>query len=122
VLHSWRGGAIDTGDVVSLILLLLGDDRVARGASPESTPDQKIVQIGERRERHSRPAEAHAGTDDRVHDPSRRHQHHVGLGHDVDEAADRPIRASLDPKPPAIPRMPTVVDGHFLPDMGTMFG
>src|SRR5207342_3527157 len=46
VIISWRGRA---GTLGSVILLLLGDDRVARRASPESAPAQQVMKIAEGR-------------------------------------------------------------------------
>jgi hypothetical protein len=46
VIISWRGGA---GTLRLVILLLLGDYRVARRASPESHSAQQVMKIAEGR-------------------------------------------------------------------------
>src|SRR5690606_16325543 len=66
----WRGSA---GSLGSVILLLLGGDRIARGASPESTSAQQVMKIDKSRKGRLRHTKLHAGAHDRVEHPGRQH-------------------------------------------------
>ena len=118
---SWRadvGGGAGLGGFA--MMLLLGDVRTAPGASPGTTLDQQTVQVGERRHRHTRRAELHPGTGDRVEHPRRDDRDHAGRHLDVHEATGETILAVVPPDAPPVQRMPAVMNHDLLPDMGRM--
>jgi hypothetical protein len=106
----------------SVILLLLGDDRVVRGASPESSSAQQVMKIDKSRNGNLRRAEVHAGTHHRIEHPGRQHQDRSRTRHDMDETACLPALDRLHGQGLAVQRMPTVVNESLLPDMGRMTG
>ena len=118
---SWRGvmdGSADLGGFA--MMLLLGDVRTAPGASSETTLDQQMVQVSQRRHRHTRRAELHPGAGDRVEHPRRDDRDHPGCHLDVHEATGETILAVVPPDAPPVQRMPAVVNHDLLPDMGRM--
>ncbi len=118
---SWRG-AVDGGAGLGgfAMMLLPGDVRTAPGASPGTTLDQQLVQVGERRHRHARRAELHPDTGDRVEHPRRHDRDHARRHLDVHEATGETILAVVPPDAPPVQRMPAVVNHDLLPDMGRM--
>jgi hypothetical protein len=106
----------------SVILLLLGDDRVAREASPESASAQQVMKIDKSRKGSLRRTEVHAGAHDRIEHPRRQHQDRSRTRHDMDETACLAQLDRLHAQSLAMQRMPTVVNDSFLPDMGRMTG
>jgi hypothetical protein len=118
---SWRG-VVDGGAGFGgfAMMLLPGDVRTAPGASPGTTLDQQMMQVGEGRHRHARRAELHPGAGDRVEHPRRDDRDHAGRHLDVHEATGEAILAVLPPDAPPVQRMPAVVNDSLLPDMGRM--
>jgi hypothetical protein len=118
---SWRG-VVDGGAGLGgfAMMLLLDGVRTAPGASPGTTLDQQLVQVSERRHRHTRRAELHPGAGDRVEHPRRDDRDHAGRHLDVHEAAGETILAVVPPDAPPVQRMPAVIDDGLLPDMGRM--
>jgi len=118
---SWRGVVDgDAGLGRFAMMLLPGDVRTAPGASPGTTLDQQMMQVGEGRHRHARGAELHPGAGDRVEHPRRDDRDHAGRHLDVHEATGEAILAVVPPDAPPVQRMPAVVNDSFLPDMGRM--
>ena len=67
---SWRGAADGSGGVGRLLILLLLDDgRIVQGASSETTLDQQVMQLIQRRYRHARRAERHSGAGGGIQHP-----------------------------------------------------
>ena len=118
---SWRG-VVDGGAGFGrfAMMLLLDGVRTVPGASPGTTLDQQMVQVSERRHRHTRRTELHPGTGDRVEHPRRDDRDHAGRHLDVHEAAGETILAVVPPDAPPVQRMPAVIDDGLLPDMGRM--
>jgi hypothetical protein len=118
---SWRG-VVDGGAGLGgfAMMLLPGDVRTAPGASPGTTLDQQLVQVGERRHRHARRAEPHPGAGDRVEHPGRDDRDHAGRHLDVREPTGETILAVVPSDAPPVQRMPAVVNHDLLPDMGRM--
>ena len=118
---SWRG-VVDGGAGLGrfAMMLLLGVVRTAPGASPGTTLDQQLVQVGERRHRHARRAELHPGAGDRVEHPRRNDRDHAWRHLDVHEATGETILAVVPPDAPPVQRVPAVVNHDLLPDMGRM--
>jgi hypothetical protein len=106
----------------SVILLLLGDDRVATGASPESASVQQVMKIDKSRKGCLRHTEVHASAHDRVEHPGRQDQDRSRTSHDMDETARLAQLDRLDVQSLAVQWMPTVLNDSFLPDMGRMSG
>ena len=79
-----------------------------------------MVQVGERRHGHTRRAELHPGTGDRVEHPHRDDRDHAGRHLDVYEAAGETILAVVPSDAPSVQRVPAVVNHDLLPDMGRM--
>ena len=118
---SWRG-VLGSGAGLGgfAMTLLLGDVRTAPGASSETTLDQQMVQVSQRRHRHTRQAELHPGAGGRVEHPRRHDRDHPGRHLDVHEATGETILAVVAPDAPPVQRMPAVVNHDLLPDMGRM--
>ncbi len=118
---SWRG-VVDGGAGLGgyAMMLLLGDVRTAPGASPGTTLDQQLVEVRERRHRHTRRAELHPGTGDRVEHPRRDNRDHAWRRLDVHETTGETILVVVPPDTPPVQRMPTVVNHDLLPGMGRM--
>jgi hypothetical protein len=106
----------------SVILLLLGDDRVAKGASPESTSAEQVMKIDKSRKGCLRRTEVHAGAHDRIKHPGRQHQDRSRTSHDMDETARLALLDRFHVQSLAVQWMPTAVNHDFLPDMGRITG
>jgi len=68
---SWRGATDGAGGVGAdfgelLILLLLGDSRIAKGASPKTALDEEPMQIAQSSDIGAGGANLHAGTGGRI--------------------------------------------------------
>ena len=124
---SWRGTTDGAGVVGAdfgelLILLLLGDSRIAKGASPKTALDEEPMQIAQSSDIGARRANLHAGTGGRIQHPCSQRDDHAGRRLDVDNSAAGALLAVLLPNTATIKGMPTVMDLDFLPDMGRMNG
>ena len=124
---SWRGatdgaGVVGTDFGELLILLLLDDARIAKGASSKTALDQQLMQIAQRSDIDARRANLHAGAGGRIQHPRRHHDDHAGRHLDVDNTTAGALLAVLPPNTATIEGMPTVMDFDFLPDMGRMNG
>jgi hypothetical protein len=102
--------------------VLLLDGRIAQGASSETTLDQKMMQLSQRRYRHPRLAERHAGAGGAIQDPRRRHDDHAGCRLQEDNGSGSALLLTLASDTATVESMPAIVDLHFLPDMGRMTG
>ena len=112
--HRWRNEL--------LILLLLGDSRIAKGASPKTMLDEEPMQIAQSTDIGAGHANLHAGASGRIQHPGRQHDDHARRRLDVNNPAAGTLLAVLLPKTPTVEGMPTIMDLHFLPDMGRMNG
>jgi hypothetical protein len=117
---SWRDATGSAGVGRLLILPLLDDGRIVRGASSDSVLDQQLLQFTQRRYRHARRAERHSGTGGSIEHPGCHHDDHAGGRFNVNDlAASAPLHI-LAPKPSPIERVPPVPNFNLLPDMGRM--
>src|SRR3546814_817622 len=105
-----------------VMMLLLGESRVARRASPQSASDEEIIKFDQSRDGDAGRTELHAPAGDRV-------QHPRGDGDDdsrrrlgMDEPSCSPVFGVVLTQATPVERMPAVVNDHFQPDMGRMFG
>ncbi len=117
---SWCGAGGSAGLGRRLILLLLDDDRIVPGASSESTLDQQLMQLNQRRYSDARRAECHSRAADRIEHPCRNHDEHAGRYLDVNDlAASAPLNI-LTSKATPVECVPAIMDLDHLPDMGRM--
>jgi hypothetical protein len=101
-------------------LLLLDDGRIVQRASSETTLDQQLMQLSQRRYGHPRRAKRHSGARSRVEHPRSHDNDHAGRRFDVNDlAAGAPLRI-LAANAPAIECVPAVTNFNFLSDMGRM--
>jgi len=124
---SWHGatdgaGVVGTDFGELLILLLLGDSRIAKEASPKTALDKEPMQITQSSDIGAGRANLHAGASSRIQHPSRQHDDHAGRRLDVDNPTAGALLAVLLPKTPTVEGMPAIMDLDFLPDMGRMNG
>jgi hypothetical protein len=121
---SWRRAAADEcADVGGLgILLLQDDDRIVRGASPETLRDQQMVQLDQRCLRHVRGPKLHSGAGHRIQNPGRCHDDDARRPLEVNNRPRYPLLAALAPDTTPVERVPAIVGLDLLPDMGRMAG
>jgi hypothetical protein len=101
-------------------LLLLGVSTIVQGASPETTLDEKLMQLSQCRCGYARRAKRHSGAGGRIEHPRGHDDDHAGRRFDVNDLpASAPLRILAANAPP-IKHMPAVIDFNFLPDMGRM--
>jgi hypothetical protein len=93
---------------------------IRRGASPKAEGDEQVMQIRQRRDGNSRLTKPHLPADNGVEHPAGHHDHDARRGLDMNNLAPGPHLAALPPQPPAMQRMPAVMDDDFRPDMGRM--
>jgi hypothetical protein len=117
---SWRGAAGSDSVGGLPILLLLDDARIVQGASPETTLDQQMMQLSQRRYRHLRSAKRHSGADGRIEHPCGHDDEYAGPHFDVNDLAAGAALGILAANPPPIECVPAVTNLNFLPDMGRM--
>jgi hypothetical protein len=116
-IANWR--AADGGICfVGFIIVLLDDIRVVHGVSPETESDQEVVQIDHCRQSHTWLAKLHPETGDRIQHPSRQYHDDAGRHLDVEHLTVSSLLATFSPQPVPVEGMPTIVNDHFLPDMG----
>jgi hypothetical protein len=118
---SWRGvadGSASTGSF--LILRLLEDGRIVRGASSETVLDQQLMQISEGRYRDPRRTDRHAGAGGGIKYPCRHHDDHAGRHLDVSDLATSAPFYILVPNAAPIECVPAIMDLDLVPDMGRM--
>ena len=120
---SWRGSADGSaGGGRLLILLLLDDGPIVRGASSETALDQEPMQLHQCRHRDARRAERHPHASGWIKHPRCHHDDHAGRHLDVNDlTAGAPLNI-LEPNAAPMERVPGIVDLDFLPDMGRMTG
>jgi hypothetical protein len=124
---SWRGttdgaGVVGTGFGELLILLLLGDSRITKGASPKTALDEETMQISQRSDIGARRANLHAGAGGQIQHPGCQHNYYAGCRLNVDNPAAGALLAVLLSNTASVEWMPAVMDLDFLPDMGRMNG
>ena len=124
---SWRGttdgaGVVGTDFRELFILLLLGDSRIAKGASPKTALDEEPMQIAQSSDIGAGRANLHAGAGGRIQHPGRQHDDHARRRLDVDNPAGGALLTVLPPNTATVEGMPPVMDFDFLPDMGRMNG
>jgi hypothetical protein len=117
---SWRGAA-GIGSIGRLrILLLLDDGRIVQGASPETTLDQQLMQLSQRRYGHPGSAKRHSGAGGRIEHPRGHDDDHAERHFDVNDLAASAPLCILAANTPPIECVPAVTNLNFLPDMGRM--
>lgn len=118
---SWRGAVVGS-DAVGWddIMLLLDDGRIVRGASPGTVLDQQVMQADQRRYRHMRKTDGHAGTGGRIQHPGRHYDDDAGRRLDMDKLAANALFTVVPPDATTMQRVPTVMDLDPRPDMGRM--
>jgi hypothetical protein len=79
-----------------------------------------MMQLDERRHRHARCADLHAGACDRIQHPSRDHDDDAGRHLEMDEVTRGPPLAPRQPDRTPIKGVPAIMDLDVLPDMGRM--
>jgi hypothetical protein len=120
---SWRGAAGSSAGVGRrLILLPLDDGRIVPGASSETTLDQQVMQLNQRRYRDARRTEAHSGAGDGIEHPGRHHDDHAGRDLDVNDLATGTLLDILASNATPIECVPAIMDLDLMPDMGRMIG
>jgi hypothetical protein len=120
---SWRGAVDSAGTGCFLMLLLLHDDRIVPGASSETTRDQQMMKVEQRRYCYARRADRrHAGTGDGVQHPGGDGGDHARHHLDVNKPTGDALLAVMTPDAAPVERVPGVMDFNFLPDMGRMTG
>ena len=117
---SWRGAAGSDSVSGLPILLLLDDGGIAQGASPETTLDQQLMQLSQRRYRHPRSAKRHPGAGGRIEHPRPHHRDDAGCRLQMRDVPAGPTFAVLQPDGASAERMPAIVDDDLIPDMGRM--
>ena len=118
---SWRGAADGRAGVGRrLILLLLDDGRIVQGASSETALDQQVMQLIERRDRHTRRAERHSGARSGIQNPRRGHDDHAGCRLEENNGSGSALLATLAPDAATIEGVPAIMDLDRLSDMGRM--
>jgi hypothetical protein len=114
---SWRGLADRTAGAGRFFILLLLNDGIVPGASSETTLDQQLVQLSQRRHRNARRTQRHPGAGDRIQHPGRHYDDHAGRDLDMNDlTAGAPLNV-LAAYPTPIKRVPPVVNFNFLLDM-----
>jgi hypothetical protein len=117
---SWRGAA-GRGRIGRLLIsLLLDAGRIAQGASSETTLDQQLMQLSQRRQGHARRAKGHPGAGGRIEHPRGHDDDHAGRRFDVNDLAAGAPLGVLAAQAPPIECVPAVTNFDFLPDMGRM--
>ena len=118
---SWRGAADGRAGVGRrLILLLLDDGRIVQGASSETALDQQMMQLIQRRDRHTRRAERHSGARSGIQNPRRGHDDHAGCRLEENNGSGSALLATLAPDAATIEGVPAIMDLDRLSDMGRM--
>jgi hypothetical protein len=120
---SWRGTVDGNTDVGRfLILLPLNDVRIVPGASSETTFDQQMMKVEQRRHCYARRADCHAYAGDGVQHPCGDRRDHARHHLDVNKPTGYALLAVIPPDTAPEKRVPAVMDFNFLPDMGRMIG
>jgi hypothetical protein len=101
-------------------LLLLDDGRIVQGASPETTLDQQLMQLSQRRYGHPRSAKRHSGAGGRIEHPRGHDDDHAGRHFNVNDLAASAALRILAANTPLKECVPAVTNLNFLPDMGRM--
>jgi hypothetical protein len=114
------GDGMDIGGF--LMLLLLNDAGIARGASPKTAVHQQMMQIDKRRDRDARRPDLHAGARDRIEHPRGDYRDYAGCHLDVNDRTAGTLLDVLSAQSSTKKWVPAVVDDDFMPDMGRMSG
>lgn len=116
------GGAAGTGFGVLITCLLLNDAGIVQAACSPTAFRKELMQVGQCRHRNARRAELHAGANDRVEHPRRDDRYDAGSCLNVDHSTTAALLAAAKLDMTPVQWMPTVMDFHFMPDMGRMTG
>ena len=121
---SWRGTVDDwAGAGRFFILLPLDDSVIVPGASSETAFDEQMMELEQRRSRHTRRADrCHTSAGDRVQHPCGDCRDHPGHRLNVNNLPGGALFAVVSPNTAPIERVPPVMNFDFLPDMGRMNG
>jgi hypothetical protein len=120
-IQSCLGAGTRAADGAGRLILLLQDDgRIVREASPDSLLHQQTVELNQRRDRHARRPQRHAGAGGGIKHPGRHHDDLAGNHLYMNDVAAGAALHVLTPKSPFIKRVPAIVDFNHLPDMGRM--
>jgi hypothetical protein len=125
MMLSWRGitaGAriVGSGFGELLILLLHGDSKITKGASPETAFNEEMIQLDQRLDCDARRADLHAGAGGRIQHPGRQNNDYTGRRLNVNNPATGTLLTVLLSNTAPIQWMPAVMDLDLLPDMGRM--
>jgi hypothetical protein len=121
-MSSWRGDAGGLLAFGSDILLLLGDGRIARRASPHPAPRQQVIQLPERHHGCPRRAELHAFAGRGIQHPRRESHDYAGRSLDVNDPHTLAVLDVVTAQATTVQGMPAIVHHDLLPDMGRMSG
>jgi hypothetical protein len=116
---NWRGGlGFTIGCNAFLIASLPNDVIVVREASPESVFRQQPVKIDKRAHRNERRTDLHRRANRRIEHPCRHDDRRAKFPFDNDNLGPGTLLTIETSKGPAVERTPSIMDLHFLPDMG----
>jgi len=93
---------------------------IGRGGSPETKRAQQMMQVDQGGGRRNRSAHPHPRADRGIEHPARDHRDDARRRLHMDDLAANPPLAVVPPQPPAMQRMPAIVDDDLMPDMGRM--
>jgi hypothetical protein len=120
---SWRGAVDSVGTGCFLMLLLLDDDRIVPGTSSETTRDQQMMEVKQRRHSYARRTDPrHADAGDGVQHPRGDGGDHARHHRDVNKPTGDALLSVMPPDAAPVERVPGVMDFNFLPDMRRMTG
>jgi hypothetical protein len=104
------------------IALLLNDCGIVWGALVPASVNQQLVQLGERRQIHTRRTYGHVCAGHWVKHPGSYRDNNAGRTLGFQEPASRPFLDAANADLAAKIRVPSVMDFQLLPDMGRMNG
>jgi hypothetical protein len=109
---SWRGAVDGRADAGRFLMLLpLDDSRIVSGASSETTLDEQMMKVEQRRHRHVRRADRrHAGAGDRIQRPFGDGRDDAGHKLDVNKPAGKALLAVIPPDTAPKERVPAIID------------
>lgn len=106
----------------SFILLLLGESNFARGVSPKTTVYEEMSQLVQGRDINPRRTERHVGAGGWIQHPTRQHDDHAGSSFDIAQQSAGPHLTVMQRDPPAIQRVPAIMNLYFTSNTGRMNG
>jgi len=119
---SCRAAGIAGGILIVFTALLLNDCCIVRGALVPADVNQQLVQLGERRQIHTRRTCGHPCADHWVEHPGSNGDNNAGRSLHLQVLASRPLLDTANANLAAKIRVASVMDFQLLSDMGTMDG